>query len=116
MKIDFETYQVEKHKQLYGTSIKHPCIDKLANLLDQAEVPYTRDYLWDGERIGIGDLCDAICHKYSKGHEKDLLEIQGALTEEEFTHDLVKGNMTPEEVAKRFIYCYQNNTSTYKEN
>lgn len=116
MKIDFETYQVEKHKQLYGASIKHSCIDKLADLLDQASIPYIRNLLLDGEQIRIGELCDAICHSWSNGHEQELLEIQGALTEEELAHDSVKGNMTSEEVAKRFIYCYRNNTSTYKEN
>lgn len=27
----------------------------------------------------------------------------------------VKGRLTPEEVAKRFIYCYNNKTDIYKE-
>lgn len=96
MKIDFETYQVEKHKQLYGASVKHSCIDKLANLLDQANIPYTRNLLLDGEQIRIGEICDAICHSWSNGHEQELLEIQGALTEEEYKRDLVKGYLTPE--------------------
>lgn len=96
-------------------SAKYSCIEELANLLDQADIPYTRDFLWDGEQIRIGDLCDAICHRYSHGHEDDLLEIQGALTKEEDQKDWVRGWMTPEEVANRFIYCYKHNTSTYEE-
>lgn len=93
------------------------CIEKLARLLDEAKVPYVRNSVWDGERIQIGTLCDAICHEFSYGNEDDLLEIQGALTQEELIEkpDFILGWLTPEEVAKRFIYCYKNNTETYRE-
>lgn len=115
MKVSFETYKREEHKQMFGDSIEHPCINRLAAALDEAGVPYTRDLILDGEQIRIEGLCDAVCHKWSNGHEDDLLEIQGALTEEEYQWDYVKGWMTSEEAAKRFIYCYRNNTDTYKE-
>lgn len=95
--------------------MKHECIDKLAKLLDEADIPYERNSLWDGEQIYVGELCDAVCHKYSCGYDEDLLEIMGALTEEEDQRDWVKGWLTPEEVAKRFIYCYKNNTSIYRK-
>lgn len=94
---------------------KRKCIEELAKLLDEAKVPYIRNSIWDGEQIRIGTLCDAVCHSFSYGNEDDLLEIAGALTEKENQKDLVKGWLTPEEVAKRFEYCYRNNTNIYCE-
>lgn len=94
--------------------MKHECVDKLAKLLDEAKVPYERNSLWGGEQIRVGKF-DAVCHEYSNGYDEDLLEIMGALTEEENQKDWVKGWLMPEEVAKRFIYCYKNNTSIYCE-
>ena len=91
------------------------CINKLAELLDEAGVPYTRNPIWGGEQIRIGALCDAVCHNFSYGNEDDLLEIMGALTKEEMESDGVLGWLTPEEVAKRFEYCYRNNTDIYCE-
>ena len=91
------------------------CINKLAELLDEAGVPYTRNPIWGGEQIRIGALCDAVCHNFSYGNEDDLLEIMGALTKEEMEFDSVLGWLMPEEVAKRFEYCYRNNTDIYCE-
>ena len=91
------------------------CINKLAELLDEAGVPYTRNPIWGGEQIRIGALCDAVCHNFSHGNEDDLLEIMGALTKEEMELDGVLGWLTPEEVTKRFEYCYRNNTDIYCE-
>lgn len=92
------------------------CINELAKLLDEAGVPYTRNPIWGGEQIRIGALCDAVCHSFSYGNEDDLLEIMGAVTEEEAEDNSgVLGWLTPEEVAKRFIYCYKNNTNIYCE-
>ena len=91
------------------------CINKLAELLDEAGVPYTRNPIWGGEQIRVGALCDAVCHNFSYGNGDDLLEIMGALTKEEMEFDSVLGWLTPEEVAKRFEYCYRNNTDIYCE-
>ena len=91
------------------------CINKLAELLDEAGVPYTRNPIWGGEQIRIGAFCDAVCHNFSYGNEDDLLEIMGALTKEEMEFDSVLGWLTPEEVAKRFEYYYRNNTDVYCE-
>lgn len=113
MQISFKDWQ----RKLNEPKIKHPCVDKLAQLLDEANIPYTRNPIWTGEQIRVGELCDAICHEFSYGNESDLLEIQGALTEEELKEksNYILGCLTPEEVAKRFIYCYRNNTEIYKE-
>lgn len=75
--------------------MKRECIDKLAKLLDEAGVPYTRKPIWDGEQIRIGALCDAVCHKFSYGNENDFLEIIGAVTEEECEFSDVLGFLTP---------------------
>lgn len=92
------------------------CINKLAELLDEAGVPYTRNPIWGGEQIRVGALCDAVCHNFSYGNEDDLLEITGAVTEEEAEDNSgILGWLTSEEVAKRFEYCYRNNTGTYRE-
>ena len=98
-----------------GEMNKRNCIDKLAKLLDKARVPYERRPIWGGEQIRIGILCDAVCHMFSHGNEDDLLEIAGALTKEEMKSDSILGELTPEEVAKRFKYCYRNNTDIYCE-
>ena len=91
------------------------CINKLAELLDEAGVPYTRNPILGGEQIRIGALCDAVCHNFSYGNEDDLLEIMSAVTEEEGEHGGILGYLTPEEVAKRFVYCYKYNTDIYHE-
>ena len=62
--------------------MKRECIEKLAKLLDKADVPYERRPMWGGEQIRIGNLCDAVCHDFSYGNEDDLLEIMSAVTEE----------------------------------
>lgn len=96
--------------------MKHECIEKLAKLLDEAKVPYTRNPIWSGEQIRIGVLCDTVCHEFSYGNEDDLLEIMGAVTEEESEDNCgVLGWLTPEEVSKRFAYCYRYITSTYQK-
>ena len=66
-------------------------------------------------QIRLGNLADAIEHDGSYGNSQDLLEIMGGLTEEEEEHGRVLGYLTAEEVFKRFKYCYEHNTSTYKK-
>ena len=99
---------------------KYSCIDKLIKLLEESNIPYYVRNLFDGRQVIIGDpttdiLCDAVCHSYSKGSDKNLLEIMNGMTEDELKADFVKGNLTPNEVLKRFSYCYNNHTKTYKE-
>ena len=62
-----------------------------------------------------GETIDAICNSASYGHKDGLLEIMGGLTEEEGDGESVLGYLTAEEVFKRFKYCYENNTTIYKE-
>ena len=94
---------------------KRKCIEELAKLLDEAKVPYIRNSIWDGEQIRIGTLCDAVCHSLSYVTVDNLLGIMGAVAEEEGESGIILGFLTPEEVAKRFEYCYRNNTYVYCE-
>ncbi len=98
--------------------------NKLAKMLECANIPHTNEpfyILWgngrqicllnnDGER-----LADVICHAGSYCCDDGLLQIMGALTEEESEHDSVLGWLTAEEVFKRFKYCYEHNTRVYVE-
>lgn len=97
---------------------------KLKEMLEKAKIPFKfTDDLFSGYhkpsyKITINDkenqyLCDAIYHFGNYGYEKGLLEIMGALTDDERENDSVKGYLTAEEVFKRFKYCYEHNTSIY---
>lgn len=66
-------------------------------------------------QIRLNKYIDVIEYFGSYGQENDLLEIMGGLTIEERENDIVLGYLTAEEVFKRFKYCYENNTSIYKE-
>ena len=118
---------------------KYTEILKLKTMLEEANIPFefTDDFwgvykleesvkpnLYFGElfrhkypayQIRLGDLADAIEHDGSYGNRQDLLEIMGGLTEKEEEHESVLGYLTAEEVFKRFKYCYEHKTSTYKE-
>lgn len=92
------------------------CIERLAELLTEANIPHERRECFGGEQIivSIGtDTIDAICSQYSYGGDKNLLEIMGGLTDEEYEWDSVRGYLTPEEVFERFNYCYTKGTITY---
>lgn len=86
-------------------------IKKLALMLIEAEIPFqiTKDaegneanQIWYPSRGK--SVCDAICHRYSYGGDKGLLEIMGLTTYE----DDVAGYLTAEEVFKRIAYHYCN--------
>ena len=71
---------------------------KLAALLTEACIPFENNLLFDTSQIiypsNQNRVCDVICHKYSCGYEKGLLEIMG-LTDNEGG---VEGCLTAEEV------------------
>lgn len=93
-------------------------IEKLSKMLSAAKIPHDFIELFDGYQILVEvnrfNYIDAICHGFSFGHEAGLLEIQGGMTEKEMEEDSVLGFLTAEEVARRFIYCYNNFTSIYE--
>lgn len=101
--------------------MRYTAILKLKQMLDEAKIPYQS---FDDNFFGTGKPAyhlqlnadiDVIQFYGSYGHEKDLLEIYGALTVEEREWNSVLGYLTAEEVFKRFKYCYEHNTKFYVE-
>ncbi len=99
---------------------------KLKEMLEKAKIPFSfEDDFFKGYRkpsyqIVIYDkrdnktkLCDVIYHFGNYGYDKGLLEIMGALTEDEYKNDSVLGYLNADEVFKRFKYCYEHNTNIY---
>ena len=89
----------------------------LAEKLTQANIPFEIIYMDKdifsraGESIpqiwypNFNDaVCDVICHKYSYGGDRGLLEIMGLVSEE--CEDSVEGYLTAEEVFKRISAHY----------
>lgn len=98
--------------------------NKLAKMLEDEGIPHSNEpffRLANGRQIILFDsnrkrIADAVCHHGSYGgRQSGLLEIMGALTEEESEQDSVLGWLTAEEVFKRFKYCYEHNTRVYVE-
>lgn len=70
----------------------------------------------DGYQIRLADDISVIECSVSYGNEEDLLELYGGLTtKEEQEEGGAIGNLTAEEIVKRFMYCLKNNTDTYKD-
>ena len=79
-------------------------IKKLADGLDEMEIEFKLVPLLGGWQILVfdenGDVSwDAICHKFSYGHEKGLLEIMGSIVDNPY--DVVEGGLTAAEVLER---------------
>lgn len=60
---------------------------------------------------GVGSVCSIIENDFSYGHENDLLEISGLMTDEEYekTQDTVLGNLTADDVFERIRNHWLNN-------
>ena len=80
---------------------------KLVKLLAKADIPFEIFPFTLGENSITYQvcypnkqdcLCDAICHKYSYGHEQGLLEIMGL---NEDPYDDVEGWLTAQQVFER---------------
>ena len=69
---------------------------KLVKWLSKNDYSYTLVNLYDGDQAIIytetgARFCDVICHRYSYGHERGLLEMMGIPVN---TEDNVKGYLT----------------------
>ena len=86
---------------------KYTEILKLKDMLKKAGIPFKfEEGCFDGYHIsypkaGNERVCSVIEHYGSYGHDKDLLEIMGLLTEEEAAEDDVAGWLTAEDVFSR---------------
>lgn len=94
----------------------YTAILKLRSLLDIMDVPYQFKKLYNGFQLcypesGKGSICSVIEHDGSYGHESNLLEIMGLLTEEESAFDEVKGYLQPEEVFLRIMTDWRGKNS-----
>lgn len=85
-------------------------LSKLFLLLCDANIPCEVRHVIDGLQVvypSVKDcVCDAVCHSYSYGHEKGLLEIMGLVNEEE-VGDSVEGYLTADEVFARIKADYE---------
>lgn len=81
-------------------------MDLLEEYLREKEIKYQRKDMDGGEQIIAysknGDrLWDAICTKYSYGHERGLLEIMGDIVDGRRVGDSVEGWLTAQDVIDR---------------
>lgn len=84
-------------------------IRKLADMLEQDNIPFDVETLFGGMHIAYPKfatdeepcVCSVILHNGSYGREAGLLEIMGLLTKEERKHDEVVGCLTAEDVFTR---------------
>jgi hypothetical protein len=81
---------------------KYKEILKLMQMLDEANIPYQRDMDMHGYIVHYPEWDDCVCsiieHDGSYGHDEDLLEICGLLTDEERAFDCVCGHLTADDV------------------
>lgn len=73
-------------------------ITKLANELIEKGIAFEFVPIWDGWQIRT-DEWDAVCHSYSYGHEKGLLEIMGSIVTVD--DDAVEGRLTADDILAR---------------
>lgn len=83
---------------------------KLIDKLEWAHIPYETIDIFGTIQVlypSIKDrICDVVCHDFSYGHEKGLLEIMGLVKEKEIDDDEVEGYLTAEEVFDRIYTDY----------
>ena len=79
-------------------------MEKLIKLLEEEKIPFETTECWGATQVcypsSNNRVCDAVCHSFSYGHERGLLEIMGLVNEEE-VGDSVEGYLTAEDVFER---------------
>ena len=94
---------------------------KLTFLLQSVGIPYILDKLCGGWIIKVEidikkrKMIDVVCNRYSYGHEEELLEIMGGLTEQEMETSSVLGWLDAEEAFRRIKWCYEHKTVVFSE-
>lgn len=92
---------------------KYNEIFKLKDMLEKAKIPFDFSELNGGFHIvypcSDGAVCSVIEHDFSYGRRKDLLEIQGLMTEKEIQDEDndVLGFLTAEDVFNRIEKHYK---------
>ena len=100
-----ESVCTEQYKEIF----------RLKDMLEENNIPFEFNFMVDimGYQIaypenGLNRICSVIETSSSYGHENDLLEIMGLLTDEENKYDDVAGNLTAEDVFERIKNDYMN--------
>lgn len=108
MAIEGRKWQPCKPLMRNGTWLKNRFYQEITFLhrrLRDAGIPHEYERDMDGWHIWYPSaekhICSIIEHIGSYGHEQDLLEIDGLLTQEEKAVDCVAGNLTAREVFAR---------------
>lgn len=140
---EFESWSDKNQKEIIYTKsaiwtleqaiarIKQEIIDEpittLCKMLTAANIEYKFYNLKDtcpflsGKQVIVSRnntrLCDAILlyNGSFQDASSPLLEIMGGLTKDEMQYTNALENLSAAEVFKRFKYCYDNNTSIYRE-
>ena len=93
--------------------------DKLVKWLNKNNYNYTLTDLCGGDQVIIytedgARFCDVICHRYSYGYERGLLEMMGIPVN---TEDCVKGYLTAEDCISilKGTYDWKNNQTFGEE-
>ena len=100
-----------RYKYRIKPESKYNEIFKLKKMLEKSLVPFEWKECDKPSKQGFQILypndknrvCSVIEHSFSYGNERDLLEIQGLLTEEEEECDSVLGNLTADDVFQRIL-------------
>lgn len=91
---------------------KYKEIFRLKEMLEKEKIPFIFRNIFGGFQINYPDIRNRVCsvieHEYSYGHNLDLLEIMGLLSEGE-TDDDVLGHLTAENVFNRIYKHYKEN-------
>lgn len=98
---------------------------KLVEKLTQTNIPFEITYM-DKELFSFGgesipqiwypnrkkNVCDVICHKFSYGGDRGLLEMMGLVNDE---YDDVEGYLTAEDVFKKISNHYKKTLDKHKK-
>lgn len=89
---------------------KYKEIFRLKEMLEKKNIPFIFRNIFDGFQICYPDIKNRVCsvieHEGSYGHNQDLLEIMGLLTDGE-TDDDVLGYLNAENVFERIRKHYK---------
>lgn len=106
-----DNWEQEEAKKDMVKNDEYKEIFRLKEMLEKAKIPFEFRNIFNGYQICYPEankkkedckcVCSVIEHDGSYGHEKDMLEIMGLLTDEEAKNDSVLGWLTAEDVFMR---------------
>lgn len=99
-------HEAEHNSEKLDPDIDFAEMDKLEQLLVEANIPYEKERMFGGKHLiyprkGDDQICSVILHRGSYGRHNGLLEIMGLLTDEELECDTVAGSLTADDVFGR---------------